>query len=127
MTDRIRPSGHRFITSLVATLGTLLAIFTLVGPDLGPAPAQAAVTPCPTPVVSASTATVTCSYTGGGQTWTVPAGVTSATFDVQAAQGGSAQSNLGGLGGRAIATLAVTAGTTMTIMVGGAGANGAVV
>ena len=44
-------------------------------------------------------ATVTCtfSYTGGSQTWTPPPGVTSATFDVQGAQGGNAT---GGKGGR---------------------------
>lgn len=34
--------------------------------------------------------TLTCSfgYTGGAQTWTVPSDVTTATFDVEGAQGG---------------------------------------
>jgi hypothetical protein len=58
------------------------------------------------------------------QTWTVPAGVTSATFDVLGAGGGgsdSAASGIGGMGGEARATLAVTPGETLRIDVGCAG------
>ena len=36
----------------------------------------------------ASAATVTFNYTGAAQTWTVPAGVRQATFDLYGAQGG---------------------------------------
>ncbi|MGH2586243.1 MAG: IPT/TIG domain-containing protein, partial [Dehalococcoidia bacterium] len=63
-------------------------------------------------------------YTGTTQTWTVPAGVTQATFDVHAAQGGPVLDSSGGRGGRALATLAVSPGATVTIWVGGAGSAG---
>src|SRR5581483_5743699 len=76
---------------------------------------------CGTPVASGSTATVTCAYTGAAQAWAVPAGVTSATFDVEGAQGGDSFA-AGGLGGRSVATLAVTPGSTVFAFVGGAGA-----
>jgi hypothetical protein len=69
--------------------------------------------------------TVTFGYTGAAQQWTVPPGVTQATFDLYGAQGGSGY-NLGfafpgGTGGRATATLPLTPGDTITIMVGGKG------
>jgi hypothetical protein len=83
-------------------------------------PSWAVTTPCGAPVVSAGTATVTCVYTGDAQTWTVPQGVTSASFDVQGAQGGDS----GGNGGRAIDTLHVTPGTVVNVFVGGEGDNG---
>jgi hypothetical protein len=62
-------------------------------------------------------------YTGAAQTWTVPAGVTQATFDVYGAVGGDLRPDFtrGGLGGRATATLLVSPGDTITIVVGGAG------
>jgi len=50
----------------------------------------------------------------GTFTWTAPAGVTQATFDVFGAQGGR-----GGQGGRATVTTAVTAGQQFQINVGG--------
>ena len=56
--------------------------------------------------------TVTFDFTGGVQTWTVPAGVTSAVFDVYGAQGS-------GFGGRATATLPVTGGEVLAVYVGG--------
>jgi hypothetical protein len=66
--------------------------------------------------------TVTCAFgeTGGEQTWTVPAGVTSAAFDVQGAQGGSIIP-AGGLGGEATADLPLTPGAPVTLVVGGQG------
>ncbi len=82
------------------------------------------------PVVHAGTVppvVVEFDFTGAAQTWTVPAGVSEATFDVFGAQGGSGnieqgpEGHPGGLGGRATATIAVTAGSTVTIMVGGKG------
>ena len=78
----------------------------------------------------ASATTETFLYTGAAQSWEVPAGVTSATFDVQGAQGGSTAGFLrdgcdrpsqGGLGGQARATLPVTAGAVLQVNVGGQG------
>jgi len=58
--------------------------------------------------------------TGAVQTFTVPANVTQVTFDVFGARGGSnAVGVLGGLGGEATGTLAVTPGQVLTVMVGG--------
>ncbi len=64
--------------------------------------------------------------TPGSYTWTVPSGVTSIAVDVQGAegsQGGAAGydgtfGGLGGYGARVQATLAVTAGQTLVILVG---------
>ncbi|MDT7575560.1 MAG: hypothetical protein QOH17_1893 [Pseudonocardiales bacterium] len=68
-----------------------------------------------------STVTVTFDYTGAGQSWTVPADVTEATFVVNGAAGGSDNQGDTGLGGQAEATVAVTPGAVYTIVVGGAG------
>jgi hypothetical protein len=68
-----------------------------------------------------STVTITFDYTGDAQSWTVPTGVTEATFVVNGAAGGLDVQNATGLGGQAEATLAVTAGAVYTIVVGGAG------
>src|SRR3954447_3625779 len=62
--------------------------------------------------------TDTFSCTGGEQSWTVPAGVDQATFVVEGAAGGGLGDAPPGLGGRAEATVAVTAGTVYTIVVG---------
>lgn len=62
---------------------------------------------------------VTFAYTGSTQTWTVPADVVKATLDLYGAQG--AGEGNGGLGGRATATIAVTPGDVITIVVGGTG------
>ena len=63
--------------------------------------------------------------TGAAQTWTVPAGVTEATFDVSGARGGQSvpapASQPGGMGGTATATISVSAGSTYQLVVGGAG------
>ena len=70
---------------------------------------------------SAGVTTCVFAYTGAAQSWTVPEGVTSATFDLYAAQGGG---NTGydqlaaGLGGRATATIAVS---SIQVNVGGQG------
>ena len=57
--------------------------------------------------------------------WTVPAGVTSITFDVQGARGGNNDggfsSALGGYGARVQGTLAVTPGQVLNIYIGGQG------
>jgi VCBS repeat-containing protein len=69
----------------------------------------------------ASATTETFNFTGAAQTWTVPAGITSATFDLYGAQGGrlAFPALAGGLGGRATATIAVTPGASIEVNVGG--------
>jgi hypothetical protein len=62
--------------------------------------------------------------TGGDQSYTVPAGVTSLTVEIAGAQGGSDMSGGGGLGGYGdiiTGTLAVTPGETLTVIVGSNG------
>jgi hypothetical protein len=67
--------------------------------------------------------TETFNYTGAAQTWTVPAGVTEATFDLYGAQGAQG-AGPGGLGGRATATIPLRPGDSIQVNVGG-GAQGA--
>jgi hypothetical protein len=65
--------------------------------------------------------TVTCSV-GTDDTWTVPTGLTQATFAVEGAAGGSFPSaSTGGSGGELSATLSVSAGSTYDIEVGATG------
>jgi hypothetical protein len=67
---------------------------------------------------------VTCVFleTGGAQTWTVPARVTSATVTLYGAEGAAVTNAAGGLGAEVIGTLSVTAGTVLQVNVGQAGA-----
>jgi hypothetical protein len=66
--------------------------------------------------------TVTFNYsTSGNQSWTVPTGVTSATFYLIGAGGGGGISFAGGGGGYATGSYAVTAGQTLTVIVGQGG------
>ena len=64
------------------------------------------------------------------QMWTVPVGVTSITVNLRGAQGGRGANDgigtgaSGGSGGMVTGTLAVTPGETLTIYLGGAGADG---
>jgi hypothetical protein len=61
-------------------------------------------------------------FSGGSQFWTVPTGVTEATFTLQgAAGGGAAGGGAGGLGAEIRATIPVTPGERLTIVVGGEG------
>ena len=120
-------SGFVFRRSSAAAAVAALAIVMILGFSPGVASAAG---PCgPTGVLSSSGSTDTCtfSYTGGDQTWTVPAGVTTASFDVQGAQGGNVETSpgvsytTGGLGGEATADLSVSPGATATVVVGGQG------
>jgi len=73
---------------------------------------------------AAYSSTQTFNYTGGTQTYTVPNGVTSITFDVFGARGGNnttITSYSGGYGARAKSTISVTPGEVLTILVGGKG------
>jgi hypothetical protein len=74
---------------------------------------------------SAGAVTQTFNFTGAAQTFTVPAGVTQVTVDAFGAQGGQAQDGTaGGLGGEAMATIAVTPGEVLQVNVGGQPATG---
>src|ERR1043165_189891 len=65
------------------------------------------------------------SYTGGEQSWTVPACVTSVSYNCVGASGGWGYPaySRGGYGGQITGTLAVTPGETLYFYVGGAGGN----
>jgi len=81
---------------------------------------------CPVYGLGPGFETVYFCYTGGSQTWTVPAGVTSATFDLWGAEGGGngSGSGTGGLGAEATGTLTVSPGDVLQVNVGQAGAIG---
>ena len=66
--------------------------------------------------------TFTFTFTGGVQTFVVPAGVTLLQVDAFGAQGGQGDA-LGGKGGRIETTIVVTPGETLSLIVGGAGGN----
>jgi len=84
--------------------------------------AASAAAASPTPSCSAGACTVTFSYSGAATTWTVPTGVSAATFMVDGAAGGGFQ---GGVGGELRATLgALTAAQAVTVSVGGLGQDG---
>ena len=70
------------------------------------------------------------SYTGNGQSWNVPAGVTFITIDVYGAQGGAGGQGClpiaaGGLGGHTTSSFLVNPSQTLKVNVGGAGGPGA--
>ena len=70
--------------------------------------------------------TVTFNWTGEAQTWTVPDGVTKATFDLYGAEGGlEERKSSGGKGGRATAMIPVTGGSSVQVTVGGQGQSNA--
>jgi hypothetical protein len=76
----------------------------------------------PTPDCSGTTCTVTYGYTGSPQTFTVPTGIASVSSTVMGAAGGS--DARAGKGGSTAATLPVTAGDQLTVVVGQQGAYG---
>jgi Glycine rich protein len=110
----------RYFRSAAMAFALAVLVFASVG-VLSPVPVAAA--PCPGSTFSGGKETITFCFTGASQTWKVPAGVTSATFSVSGAQGGAGAFTgvAAGLGGRAVATLAVAPGSTITIVVGGPG------
>lgn len=90
---------------------------------IGVAPAAASE---PATTCSAGTCNVVFAFTGEAQEWTVPASVSSATFQLEGAQGGSAGSvgcirAPGGDGAQLVGTLAVTPGSKLEVRVGGQG------
>jgi hypothetical protein len=118
---------RRAIGRKLATGGTACA---LAGALMAAGTAQAAATTtpaCPAPVISGSTATVTCRFIKnvGAQYWTVPAGVTQATFTLHGGTGGqtAAYTGPGGIGAEVTGTLPVTPGSVLQVNVGRAGKN----
>lgn len=110
-----RRRGMRALVGAGAVGALALAV---VGPVAAAPTAQAVLAASSTPLSQVW------EYTGAAQQWTVPANVSSATFDVYGAQGGGLSGTFdvpGGRGGQAKATLSVTPGDAITIMVGGAG------
>jgi hypothetical protein len=65
--------------------------------------------------------TVNFNFTGGQQSWTVPAGVFSILVDMEGAEGSRTTNygNRGGFGGKVVANVAVTPGQTIFVFVGG--------
>jgi hypothetical protein len=80
----------------------------------------------PTPLAAQSGSTVQFNITGAPQSFTVPAGITSLQVDLLGGSGaGEATTSFtAGPAGRVQATLPVTPGETLTIMVGTPGGNG---
>src|SRR3954451_24998102 len=116
-------NNHSRLRGLLLTLALLLAPLSLAA-----TPALAA----PSCATSGATVTCTFSYTGAAQTWSVPAGVTAATFEVVGAPGGTGDDGEsdgvprillvpGGKGARLHATLPLTPGSVITVLVGGPG------
>ena len=105
-------------------VGVLAAVVGLCGLwAVGPTGSASAALP-PGCVQSGSTVTCTFSETGGSQSWTVPSGVSSASFVVDGASGSASadSSEAGGQGGQVSAKLgSLTAGQVFTIEVGGTG------
>ena len=103
-------------TRLTATFVALLVGVGTIALAVPPTPADAT---GPT----LGTQTLTFAYTGAPTSFTVPPGVTSATFSVSGAQGGTPEHDIGspvsGLGGEAVDTMTVTPGTVYSIYVGG--------
>jgi hypothetical protein len=101
--EKVARSSKFFIVG--STLSAMVCVSTIF---IFPSSAQASVT------------TASFVFTGSTQTWTVPAGVTSITFDISGAQGYNVNyTGCEALGGRVQATMSVTAGDVLTITIGG--------
>ena len=116
----MKTTVHRAISRQLARAGTACVLAVSAAALTAASAGQAAtkVMPaCPAPAISGATATVTCSYTGAAQYWTVPAGVTQATFTLYGASGGSI-SQPGGSGAEVTGTLPVTPGSVLQVNAG---------
>jgi hypothetical protein len=112
-----------FATTLHTRAGRSLAALTTTG-----LLATAGAFLAPGTALAGTPTTVDFSCTGAAQTWTVPTGVSSATFTLDGASGGQGAGHgypaAGGKGGELLATLPVTAGDSYSVLVGCQGANG---
>src|ERR1700723_64318 len=118
--DRGVPSMHRGphlpVGRIAAAACTVFGVFAIAIVGTGPSASAAT----PTPVCSAAgTCTVTFSTPGTGQSWTVPTGISSASFKLFGAIGGSAGGAAGGAGAEVTGTLSLTAGPTVPVEAGG--------
>ena len=110
----------------------LVACVSLGAVSLVLAGASGAADPPAGCTTTAGTTTCVFAYTGSVQTWTVPAGVTSATFDVYGGAGGDVTpvgllgGGSGGQGGHVQATVALTPGASLNLRVGGRGGDSVV-
>ncbi len=114
MKRSLRPRLGRVTVAACSIVGMSATALLVMG-----SPASAA----PAPVCSGgavNTCTVTFSTPGVGQSWVVPTGVTSESFDLFGATGALT----GGDGARVTGTLSLAAGTSVTVDVGGAGSGG---
>lgn len=112
------PHTRRF---RLARFRSAVPLLALVGAWLTPVAAP--------PTALGAQGSVIFNYTGRMQTWTVPAGVHRAFFDVRGAQGGGNDVFLlpiiqGGKGGRTLAEVRVVPGEVIHIFVGGKGGDG---
>ncbi|MEI7847526.1 MAG: PxKF domain-containing protein [Chloroflexota bacterium] len=105
------------ILVIVAMLFSFLNVSPVGAAAFGSSPAGK-LDNAPSRMAASAPVSETFNYTGGVQTWTVPAGVTQVTLDVYGAKAGD-ESVVGGKGGQATATISVTPGDTLTIVVGG--------
>ncbi|MHB1510638.1 MAG: Ig-like domain-containing protein [Acidimicrobiales bacterium] len=111
----IRPRAVLLASATLLSTGTLVA-----AGDFASAPVASAATAAVS--CTATTCTQTFAETGSAATWTVPAGVTSASFDLYGAEGAQGSSGApGGLGAEISGSLPVTSGETLQVNVGGAG------
>ena len=115
-----RPAMKR--TAVVTGVGVLAALAGWSGAGVATAGAAGPPATC-----SGDTCTVSYGFTGAAQTFVVPAGVTSVVATVKGAEGGTDPEGGGTGGGETVATLPVSAGTTLTVVVGqkGLGVGGA--
>jgi hypothetical protein len=121
MLVRIIPRSRRGLAGLAATALVLALSAAAPGPYLGASSAVAAPVTC-----SAGTCSATFTPAGASlQEWDVPNGVGEATFTVNGAGGGSdtygGNGGAGGSGARVTATLPVTGGESLTLLVGTGG------
>lgn len=113
-----RTATKRPLHRLLALTGVVaLVAAAMVRASVMPARADDAGTDSP-PACASTTYT----YTGSSHQCIVPAGVTSVSIDAVGGQGGTTTDDVaGGLGGRVVATLSVSAGDVLTLVVGGSG------
>jgi hypothetical protein len=114
--------GHRVgraglsVAAAVAVLGSWL---------IGAPPAAAA--PPPASICVGGACTVGFALTGSPQTWTVPTDITRITVTVAGGSGGAAAGSTGGtpgVGGQVTATIVVSPGEVLSIVVGARGGDG---